>query len=333
MRSPLTASRAPADCTFMEKEAISRTTSGWGESMNGRVALFIAILAWLVGAGTARANDAADQQRFAGWIHAGLLDPSAPIDKRREIAAEIEVLTKDDSEPGLLYLLGSLYHQDPARSSSPLPQDIDRARELLSRAALHGKVPAMAKLSTIELQAGNRFEANVWAQLFYHYAKQQAKVDPRWSEGLAASILRNALVGFPKSEMDALNESVGAMIAQYDVQIMQGLGRIAEASAGNRFRDARPGKRMLLNSRDTSGRTYEAGVAEYVIEFASDGTLKQLWSLDAWPNPKLAKVLRNLALGFRIDAKLASEADGVVGILPLEFVDGRYSIRDQPASD
>ncbi len=301
--------------------------------MNGKVVLLIAILAWVVAAGIAKANDAADQQRFADWIHGGLLDPNAPLDERREIAAEIEVLTRDNTDPDLLYLLGSLYHQDPDHSSSPLPQNIDRARELLSRAALHGKVPAMAKLSTIELQAGNRFEANVWAQLFYHYAKEQAKVDPRWSEGLAASILRNALVGFPKSEVDALNESVGAMIAQYDAQIRQGLGAIAGVAANNRFKDARRGNRVLLNSTDALGRTYESGVAEYVIEFAADGTLKQLWSLDAWPNPKLAKVLRNLALGFRIDAKLANEADGVMGILPLEFVDGRYSIRNQPASD
>jgi hypothetical protein len=300
--------------------------------MKGMFALLVASLALVVGSAQASATGDQEEQRFAGWIHRGLLDPDAPIEKRREIAAEIEALTTDDAEPLLLYLMGSLYHQDPDHSGSPLPQNLDRARELLSRAALHGRLPAMAKLSTIELQAGNRFEANVWAQLYYHYAKDQAKADPRWSEGFAASILRNALDGFPKSDMDSLSASVGAMITQYDEQIRQGLSKAAEEMSRNRLRDARPGKRVLLNSRDTTGRTYDSGIAEYVIEFAGDGTIKQLWTLDAWPNPKLGKVLRNVALGYRVDSKLASEAAGAVSILPLEFADGRYTIRDEPAS-
>jgi hypothetical protein len=299
--------------------------------MKGLFALLVASLALVIGSAHASATGDQDEQRFAGWIHRGLLDPDAPIEKRREIAAEIEALTKDNESPGLLYLLGSLYHQDSDHSSSPLPQNLDRARELLSRAALHGRLPAMAKLSTIELQAGNRFEANVWAQLYYHYAKDQAKADPHWSQGMAASILRNALSGFPKSDMDAMSESVGAMITQYDAQIRLGLTKYAEAVASNRFRDARPGKRTLMNARDMTGRVYDSGVAEYVIEFAADGTIKQLWTIDAWPNPKLGKILRNIALGYRVDATLANEAAGEVGILPIEFVDGRYSIRDQPA--
>ena len=279
--------------------------------------------------GVAETQDA----RFARWIHAGLLDPETPIEQRKAIVGELDALAKDDSDPVFLYLLGSLYRQDPANSSSPVAQDLDRARILLSRAALHGVIPAMAKLSTIELQAGFRFEANVWAQLYYHYAKDQAKADPRWTSGFAASILHNALDGFPKDEREALNSSVGAMLAQYDAQIREGLSKLSVASAGDRFRDARPGQRVLLNSKDTRGRTLESGMSEYMVEFAADGTIKQLWTIDAWPNPRLARVLRTIALGYRVEPGVAKEIAGKIGMLPLAYEDGRYSIRDEAAKN
>ena len=294
------------------------------------VPVLIAIVGlFLAGPGHAAGDlDSDTESRFARWIHAGLLDPDTPIEQRRAIAAELEVIARDDSDPGVLYLLGSLYRQDPTHSGSPLAQDLDRARELLSRAALHGVIPAMAKLSTIELQAGNRFEANVWAQLYYYYAKDQAKADPRWTAGFAASILRNALDGFPKQEGDALNASVGAMISQYDAQIREGLAKRSEPGA-KRFRDARPGKRVLLNSDDLSGRRLESGMAEYVLEFSDDGSVKQAWAIDAWPNPRLARVLRNIVIGYRVQPKVAMEAAGKLAIVPVAYDDGRYRIHDE----
>ncbi len=275
-----------------------------------------------------RATDM-NEARFSRWIHAGLLDPDIPTAQRRAIAGELEVVAKDDSDPVVLYLLGSLYRQDPERSISPLAQDLDRARELLSRAALHGIVPAMAKLSTIELQAGNRFDAYVWAQFYYHYANAQAQADPHWTTGFAASILHNALDGFPAADKESADESVGAMVQQYDTQIRQGLAKIAEWRSDDRFRDARPGKRVLMNSEDLSGRRLESGMAEYVIEFAADGSVGKLWTIDAWPNPRLARILRNIALGYRVEPAVAKEAAGRVTMLPLSYEDGRYSVRDE----
>lgn len=287
----------------------------------------------LAGFGHAESGADEDALRFARWVHGGLLDADAPIEQRRAIVGELEALAKDDSNPVLLYLLGSLYRQDPAHSSSPVAQDLDRARVLLSRAALHGIIPAMAKLSTIELQAGFHFEAGIWAQLYYHYAKDQAKVDPRWTSGFSASILHNAMEGFPNQEIESLNSSVGSMLTQYDAQIRQGLSIRSHAELGDRFRDARPGKRVLMNSDDTRGRRLESGMSEYVVEFAADGTIKQLWTIDAWPNPRLARILRNIALGYRVDPGVAKEAAGKLGVLPIAFEDGRYSIRDKAGKD
>lgn len=301
--------------------------------MRNVVPALAVLLCLVAGSGLAAGIEAGEDQGFARWIHGGLLDADSPMAERKKLVAELEALAVDDSRPGLLYLLGSLYRQDPAKSTSPLAQDLDRARELLSRAALHGKIPAMAKLSTIELQAGNRFEANVWAQLYFHYAKDQALADPHWTTGFAASILHNALDGFPAADIDAVSESVGAMIDKNDAQIRRGLADLAEAGSVDRFRDARPGKRVLLNAEDTRGHRLESGMAEYVLEFAADGTVSRLWTIDAWPNPRLARILRTIALGYRVDPAVAREAAGKLAIVPLAYQDGRYSIRDQAAKN
>ena len=286
-------------------------------------------------ANSGHAENVADMKeaRFARWIHAGLLDPETPIKQRRAIVGELEVIARNDSEPGVLYLLGSLYRQDPAHSNSPVEQDLNRARELLSRAALRGKIPAMAKLSTIELQSGNRLEANVWAQLYYHYAKDLATADPRWTGGFAASILRNAQDGFPSKEIETLNSSVGAMITQYDAQIRLGLKEISESESGNRFRDARPGKRVLLKPETSKGRKLESGMSEYVLEFAADGSVKQAWAVDAWPNARLARILRIIVLGYRVEPGVVREAAGMLAVLPVVLDDGRYKIRDKASED
>lgn len=85
------------------------------------VPVIIAVAALLL-PGMAGAEDAAAMReaRLARWMHAGLLDPEAPIEQRRAIVGELEAIAKDDSERNVLYLLGSLYRQNPADSSSLL---------------------------------------------------------------------------------------------------------------------------------------------------------------------------------------------------------------------
>jgi hypothetical protein len=257
-------------------------------------------------------------------ILAGFLDPKVPPEQRRALAVELEEVARRDHDPYLLYFFGSLYRQGSDNPGSPLPKDMDRAREYLSRAALSGNIPAMAKLSTMELQAKNRFEANVWAQLHFYYAKEQAKADPRWSESFAASILRNAQDGFPKGEAKALNASVGAMIERYGVAIREGLGRVTEARAKNPLRDARPGQRTLVSSPSLTDRAPASGMAEYYVTFAADGSVRDLWRLDSWPSSKLAHLLRPIAMGFRVEPVAAFEAGDDVALLPVEFGDRRY---------
>lgn len=271
-------------------------------------------------------------ERFARWIHAGLLDPKAPIEQRRVVVGEIEALAKDDSDPGVLYLLGSLYRQDSANSGSPLAQDPDRARELLSRAALHGYILAMAKLSTIELQAGNRFEANVWAQLYNHYALDKDDANSFRQANFVAVIMQKALDGFPKGKYDALNSAVGNMIAQYDVQIRRRHDESRGAASVDPLEDPRLANGWFTPPK-SKGRRLESGMAEFVIELGTDGHVIQLWVLDAWPNPQMARFLRQKALSFRVRPDDTAHAKSTIHRLPITFDDGRYSMREEPKKD
>lgn len=296
------------------------------------LALVCIVALLLPGFGRAETVAEKKETQFSRWIHAGLLDPGVPIEQRRAIVRELEAIAKDDSKPDVLYLLGSLYRQDPAHSSSPLEQDLNRARELLSRAALNGRILAMAKLSTLELQADNRFEANVWAQLYYHYAKDLAKTEPH-GDGFAAFILRNAQDGFPNKDIERLGSTVGSMINQYDAQIRLGLKKLVESDSGNRFRDARAGKHLVVNPETTKGRRPEPGISEYVLEFAADGSAKQAWAIDAWPNSRLARILRKIALGYRVEPGVAQEASGTLAVLHVMVDAGRYRMREEQQGD
>lgn len=300
--------------------------------MKNALLLLIFACAAVLGPAVARADMDADEARFANWIQRGLLDESVAIESRRQIANEIEQLTMDDRFPDALYVLGSLYSQDPNHSSTPLPQNLDKARVLLSRAALQGQVKAMAKLSTIELKLGNRFEANVWAQLYYHYSQLSLdpNSDPRPGLGFAASIVRSAQEGFPDSQFAAMEAAVGSMLEKHDGQIKAGVAKQLGLAEARRKRGLNPrlGLGSVKNFRAPSGRMIESGVVEFVLEFTAAGKVKRHWCLDAWPNPGLVRIMRNNAKSFRIDTASAEEKAGRIARLDMIFDNRRHRAPD-----
>lgn len=293
----------------------------------------IAIVGLLL-SGMARSDDdaAVREARFASWMHAGLLDPEAPIEQRRAMVGELEAIAKDDSDPGVLYLLGSLYRQDPADSSSPVAQDLDRARELLSRAALRGKTLAMAKLSTIELQAGNYFEANTWAQLYCHYVLDRDSKEFAMHGNFAAMILSKAIEKFPEGKMDALESTVGAMIAKFDNQIRNPKVERSDPADPEQFTDPKLGAGVPIRPFH-KGRRIESGMAEYVIELGANGKARKVWVLDSWPDPRLSEIMYKNVLGFRVKAKHPASTGGKIVVLPVNFDTRRYSMRAQSGKD
>ncbi|MEO6075979.1 MAG: hypothetical protein ABIP56_04160, partial [Dokdonella sp.] len=107
---------------------------------------------------------------FRQAIRDGLVDTSVPIEQRRALADKFIEGAERDQSPTLFYMLGTLYRQGDANGIAPFAKDIDRARDYLTRAALGGYLDAMNKLALLELDSGDQFRANLWAQLYVHYS-------------------------------------------------------------------------------------------------------------------------------------------------------------------
>lgn len=255
-----------------------------------------------------------------------LYDPEVGVATRRAILAGLEAEAAVDPDPGRLYALGSLYRRGDSARERAFEKDLDKAREYLSRAALDGYLQAMAKLSVLEVEAKNRFEANVWAQLYHHYRKDSPDARERWSDGFAASLIARASRGFDEKRLSELNDSVGMMITSYDARIRAGIARQSAAQAEAGVQPARTGPRALP---DASGRRPEAGIAEYYVAFDAKGEVERIWLLDAWPDPAIARVLRPVAMAHRVIADDGVDPQDVLALLPLEYNDLRHQIRKQ----
>lgn len=252
-----------------------------------------------------------------------LLEPEVDVATRRTILAALETAVVDDPDPRRLYALGSLYRRGDEAREPAFGKDLDKAREYLSRAALSGHLQAMAKMSVLEIEAKNRFEANVWAQLYFHYLKDRSADDREYSNSFAASIIAAALNGFPDSEMPALNASVGLMVRQYDSEFRAGRERLTLATLWSPLREARPRSRQL---QTTQGRP-QSGMAEFYVTFDARGKVDRVWLLDAWPDAKLARTLRPIAMRYEVSPEAVAQSAGAIGLLPIEYGDQRVSIR------
>ena len=255
-----------------------------------------------------------------------LFDVEADVETRRALLAKLENEALADPDPQRLYLLGTLYRRgDNARQPAYAP-NLDKAREYLSRAALAGMLSAMAKMSVLELDAGNRFEANVWAQLHYHYWKDAPLVRDRWSDGFSASLIARAKRGFDDADIPALNDSVGLMINNYDAKIRAGMERQGAIQVASTLQPTRSDRRVLP---DMPAKRPTSGVAEYYVAFDAKGEVDRLWLLDAWPDPALARVLRPIAMSYRVKAEPGSDPRGELALLPIEYNDLKFQIRQR----
>ena len=305
-----------------------------------------ACMATLLGIGSSHAADsppADDPAATIGidFLHKGLLDPDAPAQARTALAAEIEQHALERKDAYLLYVVGSLYRLGrEASPTSPYARDVDKAREYLTRAALKGRPGAMGKLALLELDAGNRFEANVWAQLQAHYEVEFARIrslrDGRESPVFAvANVLALAQDGLAKEQIPMLEQRIREIIDRYDAPIRVGLERALEAQSSSPLRNARLDRCQLPRGVEQKfGRraNYVAGGAEYYVSFADDGSAGRLWLLDAWPDVRMERALRTCAGRYRVEPAEALAGKGHVALLPLVVNDARVKL-STPAAD
>lgn len=272
------------------------------------------------------------EERMSAIVMQGLLDDGVPIARRLELARQFEDAALQ-GDATWLYALGSLYRIGDGNPSSPFSKDIDRAREYLSRAALRGQRSAMAKLVFLEVDAGNRFEANVWAQLFVHYEAVRRSDDDEDDSlrGVHATVLSVAQDGFPDSEVARLEQRVMAMIASYDAAIRSGIEKVMQARAENPLNKARGDRyspsRAQYESGRIRGKSPLAGGAEYFVTFAPNGRVASTWMLDAWPDIRIERIMRACVPSFRVSEDAARIGAKRVGILPVVLVDPRVRLR------
>lgn len=289
------------------------------------LAVLLATAAGAVISSCPAAKEADAPREFIGGDSLRLLEPDVELATRKKIFVDIEQHLVDDPRPMNLYVLGSLYRRGDQAKDPAFDKNTDKAREYLSRAALGGHLPAMAKLSVLELEAKNRFEANVWAQLYFHYYQTAPRNDDRYSESFAAAIIAAAQSGFPVSERAALNDSVGMMIGQYDAQIRAGMLASDLSRKSGPIKDGRTRSRML---HPTQGRP-QSGVAEFYVAFDERGSVRQLWLLDAWPDLAIARTLKPIAMGYSVEVREGVNAQDVTALLPIEYADQRHRVRKQ----
>lgn len=305
-------------------------------------ALFFLACAWPLTANAEEASSADQRERDrAGFVTQGLLDPAAPADRRTELAARLEALALERKEADLFYIVGSLYRLGREVSpTSPYPRDLDKAREYLSRAALKGRRGAMGKLALLELDAGNRFEANVWAQLQAHYEREFARGrkerDGKEREVFGvANILALTQDGFPKDDVPKLEERIRMIIGTYDTSIREGMTRTLEAQARSPLRNARLDRCHLPQGQLQVSRARRAmvlaGGSEYYVAFADDGSADRVWLLDVWPDARMERGLRTCAGRYRVEPTEALAGKGLVALLPIAINDARVKLNTSDA--
>lgn len=309
--------------------------------MNLLRALPILLLSFFIAANVNARDDVAKSPAspkfdFSAVITGGLLDSAVPTEHRRELADQVIEVADRENDANLFYILGSLYRQGDADGIAPFSQDIDRARDYLTRAATAGHLAAMGKLALLELDSGNRFRANLWAQLYVHYSalEDPSKTAnpgslrlPTGSDNEAALLLELALDGFPKSDIPRLVERANEMAARYDSAIRTYLKeQIAEQQKTSFPRTSARTATSVASTQLLAelGRTMKWAKAEYFVEFSVDGSLLHVWPFDGWPDEKVLRALRLVINGYVLDPAPAGKTESRVVLIPSLYINQNY---------
>lgn len=149
----------------------------WGRTMEWRWSLVLAAL--LAPAVCLAAEDAAStgscEEAYAALPHGtilDLLDPEAPEQRRAAALSAYERLAGMKQCPEFAYTLGQLYRHGPDLPGNPLPQDVEKAIELIRPMAEDGYLAAFADLAEMQMRHANAREAMRWTQVYLHFVRK-----------------------------------------------------------------------------------------------------------------------------------------------------------------
>lgn len=251
--------------------------------------LLLAALAWTaVFPAPAAAQSSPAPAYTENGFNPRLLDASVPAAERMKVFAGIIALA-NSGQVRAQDLAGTMYWQGSKIAGSPVAVNLAQARVLLANAAIHGDVLAMAKLGELELAAGRKPEAMVWAQMYARYIDPMAMQRSQRGRGSAyAANLIKRIADAGGTIDKATSANVASMVGRFDKSIRNGIHAFyAEGRHGRTYLTDAP---RGLDSGEVANLN---GVAEYMVAFDTEGKPVRVWVLDAFPDPTLTGTLRD----------------------------------------
>lgn len=177
-------------------------------------------------------------------------------------------------------------------------------------------------MAEVELATHNDQEAMNWAQIYGHYAPLLPK-DFRPSEGYLAGLLARINVHFNSSKLTEIVRDLNVFIANYDTDIRAAQKR---AQAAHAFMSGKPSNHdvtlAVMNSATSSD------FADYLVAFKPNGTVANVWLLDAIPDPRLGNLLRGALVGYTATPDTTDVgADLRYAWIPVVYDDQQYDLK------
>ncbi len=248
-----------------------------------------------------------------------MLDASVPQAQRLRLFAHV-IRLANQGVVRAQDLAGTIYWQGSKIQGSPVQANLEQARILLANAAVHGDVPAMAKLAELELGAGNPAQAMVWAQLYAHYLDPLKSAREHHGRRYAYASDLIVRIGAAGGKIDdKLSTNVGAMMTRFDQSIRTGITAFKEQRRSGDMRLIA----MPAGSEPADLRT-KSGVAEYMVAFDPSGAPTHVWLLASYPIPDFGTELRP-----HLDKARINPADDGTGTRYMLVPINHYSVKSR----
>lgn len=235
-----------------------------------------------------------------------LFDPALGMAARHQTVAQLEQAERAGSSAAA-YVLGLLYLRPAEHGVAVVPRAPEKAEALLARAAVAGRLEAMAALTDVALERRKGTEAAVWAQLLFHYSG---------TPGVSASLRTHAVRNISQAtdfmphgkEADAVFEYVGGMVTKYDAAIRAGLAAgpgvdhavCGAASAAGLGVD--PDFVLPEAEAKAARKGLHRGVAVLLVEVSGNGRVRSAHELATIASPATTQRLVELVALMRFSA-------------------------------
>lgn len=292
----------------------------------------------------ARAEAEEIRQCAPRTLEESLFNPDGDPEKRQEaLETTISAAARRGNYAYSRHVLGSLYRLGREHPAALVDRDLDKAKRLLSHAALDGQLMAFAGMAEAELVDDEPMSAMVWAQAFVHYMRKYSS--SRAVETYGADLLDRvyARVGRTSSVEQDIAQYVNAFVATHGPKIDAVLGDQpddAEADDAEPVRTCRStdetwplrqvkdedGPARIMGNRNSS-KTFRPGYMMFEIWVDQEGRVVRALVIDALPNRVPADILKKTIEAMRFNA-VSPDAPLRVGMVPASFDDNSISLRD-----